>query len=236
MDTFAGPVAGNDYPRNLQEFDRWFANEAACRSYVFRVRWPEGYQCSRCRGKAPPWITSRGYLHCRECGGEISITAGTVFEYTRKPLRVWFQAMWLVTSQKHGASALGLQRVLGLSSYQTAWTWLHKLRRAMIRPGCERLHGSVEVDETYVGGPEIGRVARVFRHGRVAQVFRHGGIDDWTKSMSKDASMNNVHNSHCGSLSNRLVSQGICGTCSCAAPKIVHHRVPLMLDHSIPHL
>ncbi len=104
----------------------------------------------------PPWTTSRGYLHCRECGGEISITSGTVFERTRKPLRVWFQAMWLVTSQKHGASALGLQRVLGLGSYQTAWTWLHKLRRAMVRPGRERLHGSVEVDETYVGGVEKG--------------------------------------------------------------------------------
>ena len=110
----------------------------------------------RCRSKTPPWITSRGYLHCRECGGEISITSGTVFERTRKPLRVWFQTMWLVTSQKHGTSALGLQRVLGLGSYQTAWTWLHKLRRAMVRPGRERLHGSVEVDETYVGGEEKG--------------------------------------------------------------------------------
>ncbi len=156
MDTFPEPVAGIDYPRNLQEFDRWFADETACRSYVFRVRWPEGYQCFRCQSKAPPWITSRGYLHCRQCGGEISITAGTVFERTSKPLRVWFQAIWLVTSQKHGVSALGLQRVLGLGGYQTAWTWLHKLRRAMVRPGRERLHGSIEVDETYVGGAETG--------------------------------------------------------------------------------
>ena len=154
METSPAPVAGIDYPRNLEEFDRWFADEAACRSYLSRVRWPEGYQCFRCMSKVPPWTTSRGYLHCRECGGEISITSGTVFERTRKPLRVWFQAMWLVTSQKHGASALGLQRVLGLGSYQTAWTWLHKLRRAMVRPGRERLHGSVEVDETYVGGVE----------------------------------------------------------------------------------
>ena len=121
METFPIPTAGIDYPRNLQEFDRWFVDEAACRSYVFRLRWPEGYECFRCRSKAPPWITSRGYLHCRECGGEMSITAGTVFEGTRKPLRVWFQAIWLVTSQKHGASALGL------GSYQTAWTWLHKM-------------------------------------------------------------------------------------------------------------
>jgi transposase-like protein len=156
METFPRPTAGIDYPWNLQEFDRWFADEAACRSYIFRVRWPEGYECFRCRSKASPWITSRGYLHCRECGGEISITAGTVFEGTRKPLRVWFQAIWLVTSQKHGASALGLQRVLGLGSYQTAWTWVHKLRRAMIRPGRERLHGLVEVDETYVGGVATG--------------------------------------------------------------------------------
>ncbi len=156
MDTFPEPVAGIDYPRNLQEFDRWFADETACRSYVFRVRWPEGYQCFRCRSKAPPWITSRGYLHCRQCGGEISITVGTVFERTSKPLRVWFQAIWLVTSQKHGVSALDLQRVLGLGGYQTAWTWLHKLRRAMVRPGRERLHGSIEVDETYVGGAKTG--------------------------------------------------------------------------------
>jgi hypothetical protein len=84
------------------------------------------------------------------------MTAGTVFEGTRKPLRSWFQAMWLVTSQKHGASALGLQRVLGLGSYQTAWTWLHKLRRAMVRPDRERLRGAVEVDETYVGGSDVG--------------------------------------------------------------------------------
>jgi len=156
METFPRPTAGIDYPRNLQEFDRWFADEAACRSYVSRVRWPQGYECLRRGSKVPPWITSRGYLHCRECGGEISITAGTVFERTRAPLRIWFQAIWLVTSQKHGASALSLQRVLGLGSYQTAWTWLHKLRRSMVRPGRERLHGSVEVDETYVGGAATG--------------------------------------------------------------------------------
>jgi transposase-like protein len=64
--------------------------------------------------------------------------------------------MWWVTSQKNGASALGLQRVLGLGSYKTAWTWLHKLRRAMVRPGRERLIGSIEIDETYVGGLEEG--------------------------------------------------------------------------------
>ena len=150
------PRAGVDYPRNLREFDLWFADESACRNYIFRIRWPEGYECLQCRSKKPPWITARNYLHCRECGTQISILAGTLFERTRTSLRVWFQAIWLVTSQKHGASAPGLQRVLGLGSYQTAWCWLHKLRYAMVRPGGERLHGSVEVDETYVGGEETG--------------------------------------------------------------------------------
>lgn len=84
------------------------------------------------------------------------MTAGTLFHRTRKPLRTWFQVIWWVMGQKNGASALGLQRILGLRSYQTAWTWLHKLRRAMVRPGRERLAGEVEVDETFVGGVEAG--------------------------------------------------------------------------------
>ena len=79
--------------------------------------------------------TARGQLRCNRCQRQTSVTAGTIFEGTRKPLRLWFQAMWYVTNQKHGVSALGLQRILGLGSYQTAWAWLHKLRRAMVRPG-----------------------------------------------------------------------------------------------------
>ena len=103
---------------------------------------------------------SDGLLRCRSCAGSTSLTAGTVFQDTRKPLRMWFLAMWFVTSQKNGVSALGLQRVLGLGSYETAWTWLHKLRRAMVRPGRDCLAGAIEVDETYVGGPEEGKRGR----------------------------------------------------------------------------
>jgi len=99
-------------------------------------------------------------MYCAFCQRQTSFTAGTIFEGTRKPLRLWFQAMWYVTSQKFGGSALGLKRVLGLGSYQTAWSWLHKMRRAMVRPGRERLSGYVEVDETYVGGEEEGVYGR----------------------------------------------------------------------------
>ena len=147
------PVGGVDYPRTLQEFDEWFPSEAACIDYLQRVRWPEGFRCPHCGAEAA-WRTARGELRCARCQRQTSPTAGTIFEGTRKPLRTWFLAMWYVTSQKHGVSALGLQRVLGLGSYQTAWAWLHKLRRAMVRPGRDRLNGEVEVDETYVGGVE----------------------------------------------------------------------------------
>lgn len=103
---------------------------------------------------------ARGLWLCRACRHQTSVTAGTIFQDRRLPLRFWFRALWYVTSQKHGVSALGLQRVVGLGSYQTAWAWLHKLRRAMVRPGRDRLSGRVEVDETYIGGPEAGVIGR----------------------------------------------------------------------------
>jgi transposase-like protein len=148
-----------DYPRTLQEFDEWFATEKACADYLQRLRWPDGFHCPACGGTMA-WATARGQMRCAGCHRQTSPSAGTIFDGTRKPLRSWFQAMWYVTSQKLGGSALGLQRVLGLGSYQTAWAWLHKLRRSMVRPGRDRLTGTIEVDETYVGGPESGVAGR----------------------------------------------------------------------------
>src|SRR5665811_1900544 len=108
---------------------------------------------ARCAGGPDHWVTARGLRHCRGCGRQTSVTAGTLFADTHLPLRLWFEALWHVTSQKSGASALGLQRVLGMGSYRTAWNLLHKLRRAMVRPGRERLQRIVEVDEIFIGGP-----------------------------------------------------------------------------------
>ena len=144
-----------DYPRNLSELEARFSSEGACRKYLFQLRWPDGYRCPRCGG-AKGWPLRSVLLECGNCGYQTSVTAGTIFQGTRKPLALWFRMMWRVTNQKNGASALGLQRALGLGSYKTAWTWLHKLRRAMVRAGRDRLTGSVEVDETYVGGLEEG--------------------------------------------------------------------------------
>jgi len=148
-----------DYPRTLAELEARFSSEQACRDYLFRLRWPNGFRCSRC-GESKIWPLRSGRWQCAGCGHQVSVTAGTIFQGTRTPLTVWFRAMWWMTSQENGISALGLQRVLGWGSYQTAWVCMHKLRRAMVRPGRERLSGSVEADETYLGALEEGARGR----------------------------------------------------------------------------
>lgn len=142
-----------DYPRTILELEQRFATDEACRAYLFELRWPEGFVCPRCAGHSV-WEASRGRLVCQSCRHQTSVTAGTIFQDTRKPLTLWFRAIWQVTSQKNGASAASVQRILGLRSYQTAWTWMHKLRRAMVRPGRDKLGGRVEIDETFVGGED----------------------------------------------------------------------------------
>ena len=150
MDAFSGTMV---------ELESRFGSEQACWDYLLKLRWPDRFVCPRCSSRTA-WTTSRRLLVCASCRHHASVTAGTIFQDTRKPLTLWFRAMWWVTAQKHGTSALDLQRVLGLQSYVTAWTWLHKLRRAMVRPGRDRLHDPVEVDETYVGGVEEGMRGR----------------------------------------------------------------------------
>lgn len=149
------PVGGIDYPCTMQEFDQWFATEQNCLEYLQRLRWPNGFVCPNCKGRKA-WHMGSGLIRCFDCHNEFSVIAGTLFHGTRKPLKLWFQAIWYITSQKFGGSALGLKRVLGLKSYQTSWSWLHKMRRAMVVPGRHPLTGTVEVDETLVGGKDQG--------------------------------------------------------------------------------
>lgn len=149
----------DDYPRTVLEFEDRFRTEEACRTYLAQLRWPQGFRC-RCCGHEHGWHTGRAVWVCRRCRAHVSVTAGTIFQDSHLSLRLWFRAMWYVTNQKAGVSALGLQRALGLGSYETAWRCLHKLRRAMVRPGREPLSGEVEVDEIFVGGVESGKGKR----------------------------------------------------------------------------
>lgn len=142
--------AGKDYPTNWNEFLDWFGSEDACLAFLEKLRWPDGFVCPGCGSVGAPYRSSRVRLMCRDCARQTTVTAGTIFDKTRTPLRVWLAAAWYLTNQKQGVSALGLQRVLGLGSYETAWAMLHRFRRAMVRPERERLKGLVEVDETYL--------------------------------------------------------------------------------------
>jgi transposase-like protein len=153
---------GEDFPRTEMDLERRFSTERACAAYLIGLRWPQGWSCPRCDANRASMVR-RERWRCRGCGYEMSIRCGTIFQDSHLPLTTWMRAMWHIVSQKNGMSALGLQRVLGLGSYKTAWAMHHKLRRAMVRTGRDRLGGEsevVEVDESYWGGEEKGVVGR----------------------------------------------------------------------------
>jgi transposase-like protein len=149
-----------DLPRTLPAFLERFGTDAQCRAYLVRALWPEGFRCSGCGHREAYSHKKRLIEECRACGKQHSILAGTMFEQTKTGLSRWFLAIYLVTSSKGGISAMELQRQMGFGSYGTAWTWLHKIRRAMIRPDREPLQQRVEVDETLVGGARTGKTGR----------------------------------------------------------------------------
>ena len=140
----------------FEEFTTRFSTEEQRRAYLYELRWPKGFVCPKCKAEAEVWPIGEMLYQCSSCRHQTSVIAGTIFQDTRKPLKVWFTAIWWITTQKNGASASGLQQVLGLKSYTTAWTWLHKIRTAMVNPNRLKLSGRVEVDETYIGGEEQG--------------------------------------------------------------------------------
>ena len=160
MSTESRPIGGVDYPRTYQQFSSWFPDDVTCREYLGQLRWPDGFGCPRC-GCGRAWRTGRGLWMCAGCGLKTSATAGTIFHRSHTPLSTWFAAVWFVTSSKNGVSARGLQDVLGFGSYETAWAWLHKLRRAMVRPERELLGNQpgtvVELDQSFLGGRSSGK-------------------------------------------------------------------------------
>lgn len=149
-----------DFPSTLTAFEDRFSDEDTCRDYLAKMRWPEGFICPVCSGRTGWRLANRDLFECATCGRQTSLTAGTVFHGTRKPLRVWFRVMFLMMAQKNGMSAKSLQRLMGFGSYQTAWAWLHKLRRAIARRPRTELSGSVEADDAYIGGPVEGCTGR----------------------------------------------------------------------------
>ena len=150
----------NELPKDLPTFLARFGTDARCRSYLYARRWPQGFCCAGCGHGAAYHHRKRLIEECAACGKQHSLLAGTIFEQTKTGLARWFLAIWLVTSSKGGISAMELQRQMGFGSYQTAWSWLHKIRKAMVRPEREPLAARVEADETLVGGAKPGRRGR----------------------------------------------------------------------------
>ena len=141
------------FPKTVAEFDEAFPDEEACRRFLVDLRWGGEPVCNKC-GCSKMWELSSGRFECSGCGYQMSVTAGTPLHRSKKPLKLWFRAMWEVATHKNGISAKDLQRILGLGSYETAWTWLHKLRRCMTAADREPLHGPVQLDDTYIGGKD----------------------------------------------------------------------------------
>jgi transposase-like protein len=146
-------------PENQIEFEKMFTTEEQCLDYLKELRFPKGYSCQKCQHNEY-WLNNRGIMVCTSCKNELSITSGTIFHRSKLPLVVIFRALWWMVAQKNGVSAVGIQRVLGLGSYRTAWVWLHKFRRLMVFPGRNKLSGKIEVDETLVGGKKAGKRGR----------------------------------------------------------------------------
>ena len=164
--------AGEHYPGSVGEFQAWFSTDADCLDYLEWMRWPSGFVCPGC-GHEGGWRLGDGRFWCSGCSRRTSVTAGTIFDRPRTPLTVgtifdrprtpltvWFTTCWMFATQKDGVSALSLQRALEIGSYQTAWAMLHRLRSVLVRPGRDRLAGTVEVDETFIGGEEAGLPGR----------------------------------------------------------------------------
>jgi transposase-like protein len=148
-----------EYPRDQMEFDKIFATEESCLKYLIEAKWPAGYKCIKCNDPEY-WLLSRKRVKCKSCNEIVTITANTFFDQSNKPISMWFRAIWWMIAQKSRVSATGLQKILGIGSYKTAWIWLHKLRGLMVLPHRDKLSGKVEIDETFVGGTSEGKRGR----------------------------------------------------------------------------
>lgn len=154
------------FPKTILEFEAKFPDESACVQYLYATKWPQGFACARCGGRKSYFIVERGREQCADCKKQTSVTAGTLFHGQRAGLRKWFRAILEFTVRKYGCNAQDIRRLVGVSE-PIAWQWLHKFRETFGKRERRPLKGAVEVDESYVGGPEKGV------HGRNLGAKKH---------------------------------------------------------------
>ena len=224
------PRAGAHYPRSTGEFLAWFRTDEDCLDYLEWLRWPGGFACPHC-GHAGGWRLADGRVECGGCGRRTSVTAGTIFDKTRTPLTVWFHACWLFATAKDGISAQHLQRALEIGSYHTAWAMLHRLRSALVRPGRDRLAGTVEVDETFIGGEEHGlrggrQPGKKVLTGIAVEVSEPKGIGRCRMAVLADASGASLRSFVTGNVEpgSRVITDGWVGYNGLAGRGYAHER------------
>lgn len=144
----------------MLEFVAQFNTDEACCQYLIEHRWPEGFVCPSCNHKGGWWLEKYRRHECQKCHKQTSLMTGTLMHRSHLPLRLWFWSAYLVSTHTPGISALQLQRQLGLKSSETAWYLLHRLRQGMVAPNRTLLSGTVEADETHIGGPAKGKKGR----------------------------------------------------------------------------
>ena len=224
------PRAGAHYPRSTGEFLAWFRTDEDCLDYLEWLRWPGGFACPYC-GHAGGWRLADGRVECGDCSRRTSVTAGTIFGKTRTPLTVWFHACWLFATARDGISARYLQRALEIGSYQTAWAMLHRLRSALVRPGRGRLAGTVEADETFIGGEEHGlrggrQPGKKVLAGIAVEIGEPKGIGRCRMAVLADASGASLGPFVAGSVEpgSRVITDGWVGYNGLAALGYAHER------------
>ena len=146
---YGGPMS---VKYDLFKFQRKFSTERRCINFLFKQRWPNGFICPRCKHKHYSFISTRRLYQCKNCKYQCSVTAGTIFHKTRKPLQKWFWMIFLITRTKTGQSILNMQKLLEIGCYKTAWTMAHKIHKAMQeRNAIYQLGGLIEMDDAYFG-------------------------------------------------------------------------------------
>ncbi len=148
------------YAADILDFSVRFHTEEACFEYLRAIRWPDGFMCPACGHRGGWWLKKYFRFECSSCHRQTSPLSGTVMHRSHLPLRLWFWAAYFVSTHTPGISAVQLQRQLSIKKVDSAWYLLHRLRRGMIRQNRERLAGTVEADETHIGGPVKGKTGR----------------------------------------------------------------------------
>jgi len=140
---------------SLFAFQEEFSDEQSCFNYLIKMRWPEGFHCPYCNKDRYCFKPSKKVFECYHCNKQTSVTSGTIFHRSKVPLRKWFWAIFLMSTNKKGVSMLYLQKQLNMPHYRTIWKMGHKIRQAMTqRDGMYSLKGTVEADEIFIGGKQ----------------------------------------------------------------------------------